>query len=99
MYTIVRINEVHFGSMEHGGQVAFKEERGRGQQDNVEENMVEACSRGRGERRTSNVSKIIEAWHYLACSRHSEEARAIRVGESDRRLHWKGKFGPDCEEL
>lgn len=61
--------------------------------------MVEACSRGRGERRTSNVSKIIEAWHYLACSRHSEEARAIRVGESDRRLHWKGKFGPDCEEL
>lgn len=60
--------------------------------------MVEACFIGRGEGRSSNISNNTEAREYFTCSKLSEGARVIRVGESDRRLHWKGKFGPDREE-
>lgn len=60
--------------------------------------MVEVCFIGRGEGRSSNISNNIEVREYFICLKFFEGVRVIRVGESDRRLYWKGKFGLDREE-
>lgn len=81
----MRICEVDFRSMEWGGQVPLKEERGNG-----EEITVEACFRGRGQGSNSTISRNrgMRVFSMFKALRRSQSAGVIA---SDRRRHWKRK--------